>query len=458
MSAIEHFRETVQVDSARIIPASAGVGKVLSSDASGNATWALPGEKSVATAYRSTAQKIPNAVQTRVKLNKIIKDSGGNLNVSEGWYTVPSEGYYQVSGQVQFEAAKGFCVAIISVNGTKTLNGSALIPATAVGNASSGTGVIFCKAGDKIELIAYHESGVEEELKIDESTNRLSVTRVGEGPEGKENQLVEQSIAIGYRKAVQKIKPNEYVQVQLDTAINDPGGHISTSEHCYTVPSEGFYSVIGQFQPTKPVPAKAALLCAIIINGTEAARGNRLGGQGEAAELNIQGAGVFHCKAVDKITLDVFVGATENEIGEPTGTIGNRLQVFRVGSGPEGPVGPEGKAGEWKNLTYGPNWGGTFGGPHPAARSEGGGSAVRLRGRMETEANYVESKEVFKLPAGLIPPGLVMFDRVVFGASGNIVAELSMLESTGEAILTGYSGTIAKGGIFGLDGLTFNLT
>lgn len=41
--ATRKYEHTVQLDSGLIIPASAGVGKVLTSDGSGNATWQAAG-------------------------------------------------------------------------------------------------------------------------------------------------------------------------------------------------------------------------------------------------------------------------------------------------------------------------------------------------------------------------------------------------------------------------------
>jgi hypothetical protein len=138
----------------------------------------------VAMAYRKAAQKIPSGTFTRVKVDTVIKDPGSNISTAEGWYTVPSEGYYHVDGSVAMGSGgiilATLVIAGIGLSGTEVVRGSrteAAKAAAAIGATVSG--VIFCKAGEKIELLAFQSSGVEVELEgTTEKDNRLSVVRV----------------------------------------------------------------------------------------------------------------------------------------------------------------------------------------------------------------------------------------------------------------------------------------
>lgn len=141
-------------------------------------------EQAVAMAYRKAAQGIPDKTFTKIKVDTIIKDPGGNIE-SEVGYKVPAEGYYQVSGQVIFDGVYTAALAAIYVNGVEKLrgtqNGGAGIQSPVV------DGIVFATKGQKIELIAYQEAGAEHKLLVSTGEfNYLTVMRVGEGPEGKE--------------------------------------------------------------------------------------------------------------------------------------------------------------------------------------------------------------------------------------------------------------------------------
>jgi|ERR1022692_248275 hypothetical protein len=135
----------------------------------------------VAMAYRKAKQKIPDAAYTLVKLDTVIKDPGSNVNVAEGFYTVPAEGYYQVSANVALKAAASTEIyAVIYVNGVAKITGGTGINTVEESAASSVAGIAFCKAADKIELRVYQHNAVakEQETLENETDNRLSVVRV----------------------------------------------------------------------------------------------------------------------------------------------------------------------------------------------------------------------------------------------------------------------------------------
>jgi hypothetical protein len=140
-------------------------------------------EESIGMAYRNSAQNLAAATNTKIKLNSVIKDPGSNIGANE-FYTVPATGYYHVDGEVlAVPAANAYLVANIWVNGVAALAGSMTSEGGEAYNGSSVSGIIYCAKGDKIELVGYN-SGVEKALIIEAGKNRLSVNRVGAGPQG----------------------------------------------------------------------------------------------------------------------------------------------------------------------------------------------------------------------------------------------------------------------------------
>lgn len=459
----EHFESTVQLDSGLIIPASAAVGKVLSSDASGNATWKFPGEASVAMAYRNAAQGIPSGAFTRVKLDKVIKDPGTRIN-AEGSYTVPSDGYYAVYGQVGFQgisALNTVIIASIVVNGTEKSRG---VRQTHENGAVTGehdvtvAGIIFCKAGEKIELDAFQNTGVEIGLAVgSEVANYMHVSRVGEGPPGPENSLVETSIAMAYRAAVQKIPSGGFHKVILDKVAKDPGGNVNTSTGVYTAPADGYYHVDGAVRFVAKFPNGAL---AIFVNGAEAL----LGTQTLTNNVGLAVAGILSLKKGDVVELQV-----QQESGEElsiSGETSNRLHVARVGSGQTGPEGPEGKAkpGAWTALEelsakLEPEPSGFY--FTPGMRLEPSGDVVRLRGvlKVKTANTFANAAPMFKVPLAFRPASKNVRLSLVTNAGGVLSADAAAqmeIASNGETALYVPTTLTAKSEI-PLDGITYSI-
>jgi hypothetical protein len=167
-----------------LIPTSAGVGKVLTSDASGNGMWeGAPTENSTAIAYRKVTQKIKSGSFTKIELDTVIKDPGGNMPgpLTLHGYVVPADGYYHCDGQVSPRELTANFAVLIFTNKLIKLEGP-----TIKGFSSVANGIIFCKKGDLIELYCYQESGAEAKTAeaAEEYSNYLCVQRVGAGPAG----------------------------------------------------------------------------------------------------------------------------------------------------------------------------------------------------------------------------------------------------------------------------------
>ena len=151
------------------------------------------GLETAAVGFRETEQGIPNAVQTQIKLNAVSPDPSKRIDLVNGWYLVPEDGFYDVSGNLLLTAPAGEynVFANIFVNKLQVLGGTFLDvkwKATEGLVSAVVSGIIFCKKGDHIELSVYQTSGAERKTAVGGSIwNRLSVTRVDvtSGKEGR---------------------------------------------------------------------------------------------------------------------------------------------------------------------------------------------------------------------------------------------------------------------------------
>ncbi|SEW05584.1 hypothetical protein [Kaistella antarctica] len=85
----------------------AGAGKVLTSDASGNATWQNGGAAKVhLSSTGGSSQSTPSGIVTVVNTWLGLDESGGaNYNATTGEYTIPVTGYYAVKAQISFSSS-----------------------------------------------------------------------------------------------------------------------------------------------------------------------------------------------------------------------------------------------------------------------------------------------------------------------------------------------------------------
>ena len=84
---------------------SAAVGKVLTSDAAGNATWQDQITPFIhLSAVGNNTQAISNTVTNIIKSWDVTEQTGGsNYNSTTGEYTIPITGYYSISAQIRFQ-------------------------------------------------------------------------------------------------------------------------------------------------------------------------------------------------------------------------------------------------------------------------------------------------------------------------------------------------------------------
>ena len=83
-----------------------GAGKVLTSDAAGNASWQNGGAAKVHFSSTSgSSQSTPSGITTVVNTWLGLDESGGaNYNAATGEYTIPVAGYYAVKAQISFSS------------------------------------------------------------------------------------------------------------------------------------------------------------------------------------------------------------------------------------------------------------------------------------------------------------------------------------------------------------------
>jgi microcystin-dependent protein len=120
---------------------------------------------------------------TKIPLDTIDHDTGGNMSTATGRFTCPSPGWYQASGSVETPVAAGArAIAAIFKNGTEVSRGSG---GTADTNVTVSA-ALYCAAGDYLELWAYNSGAVTGNIPGGGQFRYLSVALItaGSGPQG----------------------------------------------------------------------------------------------------------------------------------------------------------------------------------------------------------------------------------------------------------------------------------
>lgn len=143
------------------------------------ATWASP-TFSGCRAYHNTTQTVAAAV-TALSLNSEDFDTDGyhDNTTNNSRLTVPTTGYYRVTGHVQC-GVNGLSLIGLRVNGSTMVRGTAV---SGVSNASSKhvtTQIMALTAGDYVELWAYQGSSESTgDTTNGENMNSLSIEFLG---------------------------------------------------------------------------------------------------------------------------------------------------------------------------------------------------------------------------------------------------------------------------------------
>lgn len=146
-----------------------GAGKVLTSDAAGNATWQAPitDTKISFNAYLTTTTAISGGIFTVTGFTKRFEEGGNNLNASTGIYTVPSAGTYLFKSRCSFSPGSGTgnisYLSRINIafagGGSHGEQGNIVAPILAGYSTSVECSMIYkCNAGDQVYIEASHSS------------------------------------------------------------------------------------------------------------------------------------------------------------------------------------------------------------------------------------------------------------------------------------------------------------
>jgi hypothetical protein len=159
----------------------AAAGNVLTSDATGNATWqALPLTTKVSIKGYGASGSFPSSTYTTITNWATIEsqEGGSNYNTGTGEYTIPVTGLYSIdiSGIFGAPSSNGFAILGLSVNGNTSTNEYALTPiitsSTYTGISTSTTKMLT--AGDKVTFVVYDGTG-----------GNLTITNFGAGSDAR---------------------------------------------------------------------------------------------------------------------------------------------------------------------------------------------------------------------------------------------------------------------------------
>jgi microcystin-dependent protein len=120
---------------------------------------------------------------TKIPIDTIDHDTGGNMSTAAGRFTCPTTGWYQVGGSIEVPVAAGArLIATIYKNGSEASRGSG---GTADINAVVSA-AMYCTAGDYLELWGYNSGAVSGNLPGNNALRYFSVALItaGPGPQG----------------------------------------------------------------------------------------------------------------------------------------------------------------------------------------------------------------------------------------------------------------------------------
>jgi hypothetical protein len=149
-----------------------GIGKVLTSDADGNASWQSSIGGNLNSGFSATLNTVtvPSGEITKINLLGTF-DDGSNFNPGTSEYTAPSSGLYRFDAQFQWLAAtfsgnKPLQIEILK-NGTEVNRSIDLIPSSSLAFTQHTGFTLKLVAGDKITIWVYQNTGT----TVDISTN-----------------------------------------------------------------------------------------------------------------------------------------------------------------------------------------------------------------------------------------------------------------------------------------------
>jgi hypothetical protein len=147
------------------ITAGAGANKVLTSDATGNATWQTTSSNANTGIHitKGTAQNIPSGVDTKIDFAIENTDDANAFNTTTDEWTIPSTGFYHIYATMRFSPfpLNQFVEIVIYVNGTATKFNNHYISNDANFDVSAD---LKLNANDKVSIYVYQSTGAVQSL------------------------------------------------------------------------------------------------------------------------------------------------------------------------------------------------------------------------------------------------------------------------------------------------------
>ena len=302
-----------------------------------------PTGTTAARAYRNAAITLPSNAWTKVPLDTGSYDIGGNFQLANSRYVCPVTAQYEVIGAVELNTAS----ATVGVQAGIYKNGAQAATAGLTSSAQGFPGsviadVVNCVAGDVLELWALTTTSTP--VAAGANLTYLSVVQAGAGPPGPTGPPGSVELATKMTRttnAAVAITASTATKIPLGTVVFDTAGNADVANGRITITQAGKYYVTANGYLT-PVAVSAGVILSIYVNGAALAQ-TQITGNNIAATQNLNVSETFDLKVGDYIELYVYTNATGASYSQ-TGNV-NTLSAFKIGAGPQGPVGPTGAAG-----------------------------------------------------------------------------------------------------------------
>jgi hypothetical protein len=301
-----------------------------------------------AKAQRNAALTTVAATWTKMPLDTVSYDPGGNVSLASSRYVCPATGYYLVTGEVTLNPGVAYSdqtlVAAIYKNGGQIAAGQRMSRTDTTNSLDSVVSdIISCNAGDYLELWYYTNGGG---WAVSQgSFTYLSVVQVGNLASTPASTVT----ARAYRVAALTTPAGAgFTKVPIDTLGFDTSGAVQLASGRIVAPVAGYYQVNGVVAIN--VGTQQATFATIYKNGVEVARGNRqFSNPSLTPTLNMTVSEIVQCSAGDYLELYVYDQTGSHSL-EITG-VENALSMALL-TPLSGTAGPNTAARAYRNANF----------------------------------------------------------------------------------------------------------